>query len=271
MSKKYLNVIPYFGGKTVHLAFLFGHLPENIRHMHFVDVFTGSASVGVNVKRTYNPALLTINDIYDEVVNLFRCLREDPDRLILSIKNTPFSRVEFDLAKEFSSDPFEKARRYFVRSVQSWGGVGSQKLYATWGGQFKVCDEKESNFRVDTWNSRLELLPEIASVLRSIQVENLHYCDVLRKYDNQNTFFYIDPPYDKATRNQKNRYAYEFEDKDHKNLSDLLHSIKGKCMISGFDGELYRELYKDFRFTKGKEKRYSAVKVPASECLWFNY
>jgi DNA adenine methylase len=91
--------------------------------VHYCEPFGGSAAVLLNRK----PAdVETYNDVDGELVNFFRVLREDKERLIETIGLTPFSREEFEIAispitPDVSS--FERARRFFVRARQVRTGL----------------------------------------------------------------------------------------------------------------------------------------------------
>src|SRR6266498_1364876 len=82
----------WYGGKFSHLNWLLPLLPNC---HHYCEPFAGSAAVLLN--RTPSP-VETYNDIDGEVVNFFRVLRDQKERLIEAIGLTPFSREEFVLA-----------------------------------------------------------------------------------------------------------------------------------------------------------------------------
>src|SRR5690606_31014690 len=82
----------WYGGKYSHIDWLLPLLPET---QHYCEPFGGSAAVLVNRKPS---PVETYNDIDGELVNFFRVLREDKDKLLEVIGLTPFSREEFELA-----------------------------------------------------------------------------------------------------------------------------------------------------------------------------
>src|SRR5579859_1979012 len=99
----------WYGGKFSHLDWLLPLLPKC---HHYCEPFAGSAAVLLN--REPSP-VETYNDIDGEVVNFFRILRDQKDRLIEAIGLSPFAREEFYRAvraDEPNSD-LERARRFF--------------------------------------------------------------------------------------------------------------------------------------------------------------
>ena len=76
-----------------------------------------------------------------------------------------------------------------------------------------------------------------------VQIEHDDFRKIIERYDTPETFFYLDPPYVHSTRKQ-GEYRYEMTDEDHCQLVDMLLSIKGKAMLSGYQNEIYKKLEK---------------------------
>lgn len=114
---KRLTALNYFGGKSRHLDWILPLIPA---HREYLEPFFGSGAVFLNKK----PALVEcISDIEAEVINFFMQLRERPAELMNLLHLTCYSRAEFQLACEIVPDKLERARRFFVRSTQSFGGI----------------------------------------------------------------------------------------------------------------------------------------------------
>ena len=91
-KRKKLIAFGWYGGKYSHIDWLLPLLPEC---HHFCEPFGGSASVLLN----RHPAKIeTYNDIDGEVVNFFKVLRDQKNKLVKAIGLTPFSREEFAIA-----------------------------------------------------------------------------------------------------------------------------------------------------------------------------
>lgn len=266
--EKTLNIIPYFGGKTVHLNFLHSYFPDPSKVKHFVDAMCGSAAVGINS----NYSLVTINDINKDVINFFEVLRNDKDRFFELIKYTPFSREEFFTAGKPVKNKIERARRFFIRACQGFGGVSSQNNHSGWACNI-APGEKESHFRCDTWQSKLLLIEQIAFRLRGVQIESLPVLQILKKYNHPSIFIYLDPPYVLSTRGEKRRYKFEFTINDHIEISTAANESKSLIAISGYDSPMYDELYPTDKWYKviGEGKKNNVKKVTRREVLWLNY
>src|SRR5450759_984121 len=88
--QKYINLISYFGGKYPHLKWLISKFPAG--NYHFIDIMCGSGNVALNV----NYPLITVNDVNDEIINLFNVLRDNYDEFLRALYFTPFSRAELN-------------------------------------------------------------------------------------------------------------------------------------------------------------------------------
>ncbi len=114
--------------------------------------------------------------------------------------------------------------------------------------------------------------------LKNVQIENLDFGQLIRKYDRETTLFYIDPPY-VSTEYYYNHYKTLFTKEDHIRLANLLKEIRGKFVLSYYKHPLILELYKDYKILFRKTRKSSAgttknTKKPfpeATEMLILNY
>ena len=84
------TVLKYPGSKWNIAGQLVNLIPE---HHSYVEPFFGSGAVLFNKQLS---AIETVNDLDSNVVNLFRCIQVDPERLARMVMTTPFSREIYD-------------------------------------------------------------------------------------------------------------------------------------------------------------------------------
>ena len=86
-----------------------------------------------------------------------------------------------------------------------------------------------------------ELLRKTHERLLHVQLECLPYQDILRKYDRDFAFFYLDPPY-------WNRpyYKFNFAERDYIELAARLSALKGKFLLSLNDVPEIRRIFGAF-------------------------
>lgn len=265
---KYMNLISYFGGKYPHLKWLISKFPAG--NYHFVDIMCGSGNVALNV----NYPLVTINDINDNVINLFNVLRDNYDELLRAIYFTPFSRAELnkivtDNLNNVQFDPIEKARRYFAICQLGFGANGSQNNHYGYGFEWQL--HGKNFYRVDNWNVKIGRLAKIAARLRMFQIENRSALDLFDSVNQPGIIVYWDPPYILSVRKRKNRYKHEVDIEFHRAISEKIKEAKCFIAISGYDSPLYDELFGDLFKSIDKAKRSNIGNKEVSECLWTNY
>ena len=124
---------------------------------------------------------------------------------------------------------------------------------------------------VSRWLGAVEGLPEIAQRLQRVQIENAPALEVIRRYDTPKTLFYLDPPYVHGSRGDSSAYGHEMTDQDHRDLAAVLHELKGRAVLSGYQCELYDELFGDWRRIDAPEKICNSSKSPRRESLWMNF
>lgn len=111
-------VFRYPGSKWTAAAWIVSHFPADYEKAVYLEPYFGSGAVFFTKK----PSVVeTINDLDDEVVNLFQMLRSQPEELAREIELTPYSRREYDLAFQPCEEPLERARRFLVRTNQAIG------------------------------------------------------------------------------------------------------------------------------------------------------
>ncbi len=265
-SKK-LIAFGWYGGKFSHLDWLLPLLPKS---QHFCEPFGGSGAVLLN----RDPAPVeTLNDIDEEVINFFRILRNDKEKLVESIGLTPFSRKEFEIAiyeNNTQLSDLERARRFYIRARQVRTGLAQTASTGRWA-NCRLTSRAGMAGAVSRWLGSVESLPEIAQRLLRVQIESAPAIDVIKRYDNKDALFYCDPPYPHSSRKDSKAYSYEMTDDQHRELSKVLHSVKGMVALSSYHCYLMNDLYGDWKHIEGPSRIIHSVKKHRTEVLWVNY
>lgn len=79
------------------------------------------------------------------------------------------------------------------------------------------------------------------------KIYNYDYKDIIEMYDNESTFFYIDPPY---MGKEKYYINHDFTKESHIELSKTLNNIKGRFLLSYYHFDGLEDLYPNCRFDK---------------------
>lgn len=258
----------YHGGKWKDAKWIISHFP---RHRVYIDIFGGGGSVLLRKPRSYAEVY---NDKWDTVVNVFQVLRdrESAAELERLIRLTPFSRTEFmscgELELEVVTDPIEKARRTIFRSFAGFGSASTNNKHAT---GFRACSNRSGTTPAHDWVNWPNHIPSFTERLQGVVIENKDYRDILKQHDSPDALVYADPPYVHATRNMargNSVYAYDMNDQEQLELAEHLNSCKGYVVLSGYENELYADLYKGWRMVR--KQSFADGASPRVECLWLN-
>jgi DNA adenine methylase len=252
MSAPTRPALRYHGGKWRLAPWIISHFPP---HRVYVEPFGGAASVLLRKDRSYAEVY---NDLDDEVVNLFRVLRdkEHARQLIELLELTPFARRELEEAYSIANDPIERARRLCVLAFQGFGSTGAMLAGDTRGRTtgFRANSLRSGKHPAGDWQSFPNALRAIVERLQGVVIENRPALQVIEAHDDAETLFYVDPPYVGATRSKKNKYdrsyhsyRHELTDADHKRLLAALRNVRGMVLVSGYACRLYDEALADWR------------------------
>jgi DNA adenine methylase len=217
--------LKYYGSKFRLADWIISHFPK---HRHYVEPFGGGANVLLLKERS---PLETYNDLNHEIVTFFRVLRDRPGELVKRLRLTPWSRAEFAVCCNGPEpkDDVERARRLYYRLWMSIeGGIAK--------GSFRRHKNGRRNVTRDI---RLGNLYRAARRLKSVVIEERDANKLIAEMDSKETLYYLDPPYIASTRTATKVYSHEMTDKAHLEFMDLIRSLKGMVILSGYPSPLY--------------------------------
>ena len=282
--------LKWHGGKYYLRKWIVGLMPP---HLHYVEPFFGGGGIllardpqrdwmstdGKPVTSALKGSSEVVNDIHGELINFWRVLQNPEDFQAFSqrIALTPFSEAEFDEALEYSriADPeataVQRAVHFFILARQSRQGL--MRDFATLS---RNRTRSRINEQVSAWLNVVEGLVDVHERLQNVVILNQDAVDVIRKQDGPNTLFYCDPPYVHETRSTTGEYAFEMTEEQHGELLDVLASIQGKFLLSGYPSHLYsswelRHGWNRHEFIIDNKAASGKVKEKKTECLWCNF
>lgn len=252
-------IVKYPGSKWSLADWIISFIPK---HHSYLEPFFGSGAVLLRKPRSN---IEMVNDLDNRVVNLFECIRDNPQRLARMIYMTPYARVEYEKAYiETPEDKFEEALYFCIRLNMGHG-------FRTTGervGWKNDVQGRERAYAAMDWCSLPERIIQSAERLRGVQIENRPAAELIERFNFENVFIYCDPPYMLNTRHGK-QYRCEMDDKDHEILLRLLLKHKGTVLISGYDTDLYRDMLG--HWNRYEHTAYTQTSKKKREVLWMNY
>lgn len=253
--------IKYYGGKSYMTDIIINEFPKD--YEVYVEGFGGGASVLFKKKKT---PLEVYNDLGKNVYSLFKVL-SDKDMFNKLKEKLDLTYYSEELRNEFKQDLKrndlsleDRAYKFIFVNRSSFNGVG--------GFSTTMLARRNMSKSCSDYLSMIDKLPEIHNRLSSVIIEHKDIMDLIDKYDRENVFMYLDPPYVKETRLSNQTYECEMSNEEHLKMCERLLSFKGKILLSGYDNDLYKIL--DNKFTKIEFKSPNAGSN-ATECLWKNY
>lgn len=231
----------WIGGKSKLADDIVSMFPE---HQLYVEVFGGALNVlyRKQAPKTSRQAEV-VNDINGELINLHRVIRTNPQSLSTYLNRLLVSREIFSdilSGRIRPTNNIERAAFYYYLLSQSFGSKGT-----TFAMNAKSRRPKDIYKDFGKWSRRLKF----------VTIENMSFEKLIRTYDKEDAFFYCDPPY--VSTESYYQHTGGFGEAEHRKLSEQLHGIKGKFLLSYNDCSLVRELYADMNIKMSKPIDYT--------------
>ena len=252
-------ILKYPGSKWGKAEWITSFFPK---HHSYLEPFFGSGAVLFNKERSN---IETVNDLDNNVVNLFEWIKNDPEKLAHEIYYTPYARQTYEDA--FSMEPknsLEKALFFYIRLNMGHG-------YRTSGervGWKNDIQGREKAYAVKDWCELPQKILRAAERLRGVQIENRTALELILRFNYKNVLIYCDPPYMLQTRHGK-QYKHEMSDEDHEELLKVLLKHKEYVVLSGYDTDLYNDMLKGWN--RYETTSYTQSQTMKQEVIWLNY
>lgn len=252
-------VLKYPGSKWFLSDWIISQFPQ---HHSYLEPFFGSGAILFRKARSH---IETVNDLDGDVVNLFDCIRSDPEHLAREIYFTPYARAVYEQAYQtIPCNAFERARNFYIRCNMGHGfRTTGEKV-----GWKNDVQGRERSYASQEWCRLPDRIMQAAERLRGVQIENMPAVQLIQRFNYENVLIYCDPPYVLSTRHGK-QYRCEMSDNDHMELLQVLKAHKGPVIISGYDTPLYNDLL--WGWHKRDAVSHSQICTRKQEMLWMNY
>lgn len=252
-------IFKYPGSKWSMAEQIVRYIPE---HHSYLEPFAGSLAVLFNKPRSN---IETVNDLDGNVVNLFKQIRTDPERLAREIYLTPYSRRVYEESyRTVPTTDFDRAVQFYIRLNM---GHGFRTTGEKTGWKNDVQGRERAYAAMD-WCKIPEKIMVAAERLKGVQIENEPAVKLIKRFNSERVLIYADPPYMLSTRHGK-QYKCEMDDKEHEELLQVLIEHKGKVILSGYETDLYNNVLKDWY--RVERVSYTQVAAKKTEVIWMNF
>ena len=212
------------GGKSKLLNEILPLIPS---HTCYVEPFAGGLAVLLAKERS---PIEVINDINHDLIGFYRCVRFHRDELITELEFVLNSREEFnDFRKQPGLTDIQRAACWFFRNKTCFGGANID----VFGPSASTAMSSREN--------RMETIRALNYRLDKTTIEHRDWQEVIKLYDRNETFFFIDPPY---TGCSISMYE-EWDINDVRRLRDMLYNVRGKWLLTLNDTPEIRRVFSD--------------------------
>ncbi len=221
--------ISYYGGQQRSLKHILPLIPE---HGLYNEPFAGGASVLF----AKEPAKINvINDINGELVNFYRTAVTDFVELNIEIAKTLHSRELHRMAQFVYLNPtlFSNVKRAWAVWVLS-----KMSYTAQFDKAYGYCKTENDSMTRKVINGKNHFCEEMKDLLEKCNIENDHAFNVIKRYDTENAFHFLAPPY---INTYMGHYGGSFREADLLELLEIATTLQGKFMLMMFPNDTIRE------------------------------
>ena len=185
----------YPGGKSRAVTKMDQYFPDFRNYAEFREPFLGGGSVALYVTKKYPHLKITVNDLYEPLINFWVQLQQFGDELTDKIRQYKSTHPEPDSARELfnnskgvindkSLDIIERAAAFYIVNKCSFSGLTESSSFS--------AQASNNNFSM----RGIEKLPEYSSLISSWHINQYSYEYLMENDIHDSLFIYLDPPYD---------------------------------------------------------------------------
>ena len=273
--KSYKTPLRYPGGKSRACTKMDPYFPDLRNYTEFCEPFLGGGSVAIHVAKKYPHLKITVNDLYEPLINFWVQLQQFGSELTDTIRNYKSTHPNPDSAKELflecknrindkSLDCIERAAAFYIVNKCSFSGLTESSSFSK---QASI-----SNFSM----RGIEKLPQYSEIVSHWHINQYSY-EHLMENMHDGLFMYLDPPYDiKDNLYGKKGSMHKGFDHDQFAADCAAHNIP--MLISYNSDQLVKDRFKDWNvaefdltYTMRSVGEYMREQKTRKELLLFNY
>ena len=266
----------YPGGKSRACTKMDPYFPDLSNYAEFREPFLGGGSVAIHVSKKYPHLKITVNDLYEPLINFWVQLQTFGDELTEKIKNYKSTHPEPTSAKELfleakerindkSLDCIERAAAFYIVNKCSFSGLTESSSFSK---QASI-----SNFSM----RGIEKLPGYSEIISHWHINQYSYEYCFREDIHDDLFMYLDPPYD-IKDNLYGKKGSMHKGFDHDEFADTCSQSNIDMLISYNSDQLVKDRFKgwtagefDLTYTMRSVGEYMRDQKERKELLLYNY
>jgi DNA adenine methylase len=278
MSKKGLKTpLRYPGGKSRACTKMGEYFPDLREYVEFREPFLGGGSVAIHVSKLYPHLKITVNDLYEPLINFWSNLQMFGVELSTELKNLKIAHCNQDSARclfaemkdvinDKTKTDLDRAVAFYIVNKCSFSGLTEASSFS--------AQASDSNFSM----RGIEKLPEYSEIISHWHINQYSYEYCFRTDIHDGLFMYLDPPYDiKDNLYGKSGSMHKGFDHD-KFAADCDEHNNINMLISYNSDQLVKDRFKEWSasefkltYTMRSVGEYMRDQQERKELLLFNY
>ena len=266
----------YPGGKSRACTKMDPYFPDLREYVEFREPFLGGGSVALHVTKKYPHLKITVNDLYEPLVNFWITLQTFGDELTKKLKDYKSTHSDPVSAKELfleskeainktGLDSIERAAAFYIVNKCSFSGLTESSSFSK---QASI-----SNFSM----RGIEKLPEYSSLISHWHINAYSYEYLMENNMHDGIFMYLDPPYD-IKDNLYGKKGSMHKGFDHDKFAADCEKHDIPMLISYNSDQLVKDRFKNWNaaefaltYTMRSVGEYMRDQKERKELLLFNY
>ena len=240
-------IVKWVGGKRQLMFELLKNMPEDFNR--YFEPFIGGGALFFELQ----PDNAYISDMNEELINLYKVVRDNIDELITDLQKHDISKEYFmeirniDRAEEYENwSDVQKASRFIYLNRTCFNGM----YRVNSKGEFNVPFGHYKNPRILDENN----LINCSNLLQKTEIKHADFSEILKKV-KKGDFVYFDPPYVPLSETSSfTSYTKDGFDMDMqfklRDVCDELDAMGVKFLLSNSDTKLVNELYENYNIKK---------------------
>tara|TARA_R100000231_G_scaffold90072_2_gene68044 strand:+ start:28 stop:861 length:834 start_codon:yes stop_codon:yes gene_type:complete len=274
--KSYKTPLRYPGGKSRACTKMDQYFPDLRDYVEFREPFLGGGSVAIHISKKYPHLKITVNDLYEPLINFWLQLQKSGKELEQNIKNYKSTHPEPISARELFNeskkrvndqkfDSLERASAFYIVNKCSFSGLTESSSFSQ---QASI-----SNFSM----RGIEKLSGYSELITNWNITNNTYEDLIENNIHDNIFMYLDPPYD-IKDNLYGKKGEMHKSFDHDKFADDCDKSDIDMLVSYNSNQLVKDRFKDWTaaefdltYTMRSVGEYMRDQQKRKELLLLNY
>ena len=224
-------LIKWSGGKSDEIKNFEKYFPLN--YERYIEPFVGGGSVYFYLNKENS----VISDVHKELIDLYRNVGNGNAKKIYEfMENTPNEEeIYYKIRDEMEiRNDLDSAKRFYYQRKTCFRGM----MRYNKNGKFNI---PFGRYKTINYN---ELINEdYEKLLNNTEILNEGFEFIFEKYNDENNFMFLDPPYDSNFTD----YGYcSFGKEEQIKLSNLFKNTKNKCLMIIGKTKLIEELYENY-------------------------